>query len=266
MLSRCRSVTLVAPVRALSSSIEPTTTISWPSSETQMGRGVPQKRSRETDQSCASSSQLWKRFSLTNAGTCATALACWERLQATQLAAGLDTVQCGAAVTGVPTQYVLALFSTILSLILGTFTNHDGTAAQRTAEPVSRLPASLHSARPRTLVDERRIAAPAVWVGVADGAIGDKASARLEHLDDAPSSEGQRDARRIAPSAVQRSLVGRLDVLALEVRHALRELAVVVDGADDACTKRSLSAAHRGCRAASAPAPRSMTPAARQTR
>ena len=43
----------------------PTTTISSPSSLAQMGMGVPQKRDRLMAQSCAPSSQLWKRFSLT---------------------------------------------------------------------------------------------------------------------------------------------------------------------------------------------------------
>lgn len=42
---------------------------SWPSSLIQIGNGVPQYRLRDTAQSRASLSQLWKRFSLTNEGT-----------------------------------------------------------------------------------------------------------------------------------------------------------------------------------------------------
>jgi len=55
----------LAPVAASSSAMEPMTTSSSPSSDAQMGMGVPQKRERETAQSCALSSQLWKRFSFT---------------------------------------------------------------------------------------------------------------------------------------------------------------------------------------------------------
>jgi len=83
-----------APVAASSSATEPMTTISSPSSDAQIGMGVPQNRDRETAQSCADSSQLWKRFSLTYAGT----------------------------------QYVCALFASSFSLIASTRTNHDGTA------------------------------------------------------------------------------------------------------------------------------------------
>ena len=66
--SRCRSVTRT-PVRASSSAMEPTTTTSSPSSEIQMGSGVPQNRLRLTAQSRASRSQLAKRPTFTDSGT-----------------------------------------------------------------------------------------------------------------------------------------------------------------------------------------------------
>eukprot|EP00965_Chrysotila_dentata_P148295 4895792-Pleurochrysis_carterae.AAC.3 len=52
---------------ASSSAMEPMTTVSSPSSETHIGMGVPQKRLRDTAQSRALSSQLWKRFSCAEA-------------------------------------------------------------------------------------------------------------------------------------------------------------------------------------------------------
>ena len=93
MKCRWMSATL-APVSASSSAIEPTTRISSKSSLAQMGSGVPQYRFREMFQSWAFSSQLWKRFSLTYAGT----------------------------------QYVWRLFATSFSLMASTLTNHAGTA------------------------------------------------------------------------------------------------------------------------------------------
>ena len=68
MNSRCRSV-ILRPERSSSSLIEPITTTSSPSSLIHIGIGVPQKRLRETPQSGAFSSPLWKRLSLTNDGT-----------------------------------------------------------------------------------------------------------------------------------------------------------------------------------------------------
>jgi len=49
--------------------MEPTQTMSWPSSETHTGMQDPQKRLREMFQSLASLSQLPKRFSPTAGGT-----------------------------------------------------------------------------------------------------------------------------------------------------------------------------------------------------
>ena len=59
---RCRSATdpFGSPAFRSSSATEPITTTSLPSAEVQTGRGVPQKRERETAQSRADSSQLWK--------------------------------------------------------------------------------------------------------------------------------------------------------------------------------------------------------------
>jgi hypothetical protein len=93
MNSRCKSSTWT-PLSSLSSAIEPTTTISSPSSLSHIGIGVPQKRLRLTAQSRAFSSQLWKRFSCTKPGT----------------------------------QYVFLLFSTSRSLIASTLTKVPGTA------------------------------------------------------------------------------------------------------------------------------------------
>jgi len=60
----CKSVTF-CPDSSCSSSIEPITTISSPSSLIQIGIGVPQYLFLEMAQSCAFSSQLWNRFSCT---------------------------------------------------------------------------------------------------------------------------------------------------------------------------------------------------------
>jgi hypothetical protein len=57
---RWRSVTPVAPVRASNSATDPMTTTSLPSADVHTGSGVPQKRDRDTAQSRADSSQLWK--------------------------------------------------------------------------------------------------------------------------------------------------------------------------------------------------------------
>ena len=67
--SRCRSVMGETPVAFSSSAMDEMITTSWPSSLAHIGMGVPQKRLRETAQSRAFSSQLWKRFSFTKAGT-----------------------------------------------------------------------------------------------------------------------------------------------------------------------------------------------------
>ena len=59
----------VTPARSSSSATLPMTTTSAPSADVHTGRGVPQKRDRDTAQSRAPSSQFWNRFSRTLSGT-----------------------------------------------------------------------------------------------------------------------------------------------------------------------------------------------------
>ena len=64
-----RSVIGPHPESCYNSAIEPTQTISYMSSEAQIGIGLPQYLFLEKHQSLASASQFLKRFSCTNVGT-----------------------------------------------------------------------------------------------------------------------------------------------------------------------------------------------------
>ena len=66
--SLCMSV-IFLPESCSSSSIEPTTLISYSSSEIQIGIGLPQSLFLDTHQSLTSESQLWNLPSCTSLGT-----------------------------------------------------------------------------------------------------------------------------------------------------------------------------------------------------